>query len=215
MRTVSFSSPAVRTILQDYFVCQLINTTGDPTSGASVGHAPSDAAGLCTRGIGKQNVQCLFLTPSGEIFHAASGYRGPDDLRSELEFALALYRGVRKQPANASQLVRDVHIERLRNQGFSDDLITGSDSSGMLLAMRTARDFAELNRSPGNPLDAVNQVFAMKGRNSELSDGRFSVHYPMIPMREFLEDPRILVGHESSAFQSVGNGGASGGPIGR
>ena len=52
-------------------------------------------------------------------------------------------------------------------------------------------------------------------RNSELSDGRFSVHYPMIPMREFLEDPRILVGHESSAFQSVGNGGASGGPIGR
>ena len=202
-------------MLQNDFVCQLINTLGDPTSGASVGHAPGDAAGLCTRGIGKQNVQCLFLTPSGEIFHAASGYRGPEDLRSELEFALALYRGVRKQPANASQLVRDVHIERLRNQGFSDDLITGSDSSGMLLAMRTARDFAELNRSTGNPLDAVKQAFAIKGRNSELSDGRFSVHYPMIPMQKFLEDPRILVGHESSAFQSVGNGGASGGPIGR
>ena len=212
MRTVSFSSPAVRTMLQNDFVCQLINTKGDPTSGASVGHAPSNAAGLCTRGIGKQNVQCLFLTPSGEIFHAASGYRGPEDLRSELEFALTLYRGVRKQPANASQLVRDVHIQRLRNQGFSDDVITRSDSSGMLMAMRTARDFAELNRSKGNP---VNQAFAIKGRNSELSDGRFSVHYPMIPMQKFLEDPRILVGHESSAFQSVGNGGASGVPIGR
>ena len=199
-------------MLQNDFVCQLINTKGDPTSGASVGHAPSDAAGLCTRGIGKQNVQCLFLTPSGEIFHAASGYRGPEDLRSELEFALTLYRGVRKQPANANQLVRDVHIQRLRNQGFSDDVITRSDSSGMLMAMRTARDFAELNRSKGNP---VNQAFAIKGRNSELSDGRFSVHYPMIPMEKFLEDPRILVGHESSAFQSVGNGGASGGPIGR
>ena len=215
MRTVSFSSPAVRTRLQNDFVCQLINTTGDPTSGASVGHAPSDAAGQCTRGIGKQNVQCLFLTPSGEIFHAASGYRGPEDLRSELDFALALYRGVRKQPSSAKQLVRDVHTERLRNQGFSDDLITSPDSTGMLLAMRMGQDFAGLNRSTGNPLDAVNQVFAIKGRNSELSDGRFSVHYPMIPMREFLENPRILVGHESSAFQSVGNGGASGGPIGR
>jgi hypothetical protein len=202
-------------MLQNDFVCQLINATGDPTAGASVGHAPSDAAGQCTRGIGKQNVQCLFLTPSGEIFHAASGYRGPDDLRSELEFALALYRGIRKQPANASQLVRDVHIQRLRNQGFSDDLITGSDPSGMRLAMRTARDFAELNRSTGNSLDAMNRVFAIKGRNSELSDGRFSVHYPLIPMPKFLEDPRILVGHESSAFQSVSNGGASGGPIGR
>ena len=212
MRTVSFSSPSVRTMLQNDFVCQLINTKGDPTSGASVGHAPSDAAGLCTRGIGKHNVQCLFLTPSGEIFHAASGYRGPEDLRSELEFALTLYRVVRKQPANASQLVRDVHIQRLRNQGFSDDEITRSDSSGMLMAMRTARDFAQLNRSKGNP---VNEAFAIKGRNSELSDGRFSVHYPMIPMQKFLEDPRILVGHESSAFQSVGNGGASGGPIGR
>ena len=199
-------------MLQNQFVCHLINTTGDPTSGASVGHAPSDTAGHCTKGIGKQNVQCLFLTPNGDIFHAASGFRGPEDLRSELEFALAVYRGIRKQPSNASQLVRDVHIKRLRNQGLSDDAITGSDPMGMLSAMRTARDFANLNPSSGNP---INAAFAIKGRNSELSDGRFSVHYPMIPMQQFLENPRLLVGHEASAFQSVGNGGASGGPIGR
>ena len=202
-------------MLKRDFVCQLINTIGDPTSGASVGHAPRDAAGLCTRGIGKQNVQCLFLTPGGEIFHAASGYRGPEDLRSELEFALALYRSVRKQPNSASQLVRDAHIQRLQEQGFSDDQISSSDTGGMMFAMQTARDFSKLNRPTGNPFDAVKQAFSIKGRSSELSDGRFSVHHPMIPMQEFLEDPRILVGHEASAFQSVGNGGASGGPIGR
>lgn len=215
MRTVSFSSPAVRKMLQNDFVCQLINTTGDPTSGSSVGHAPRDTPGICTRGIGKQNVQCLFMTPGGEIFHAASGFRSPEDLRSELEFSLALYRSIRKKPADSEQLVREAHIQRLRKQGFGDDVITRSDPTGMLTTMHTMRDFAGLNRSTGNPLNAMQNVFAIKGRGSELSDGRFSVHYPMMPMEEFLENPRVLVGHEASAFQSVGNGGASGGRIGR
>ncbi|MFN3190036.1 MAG: hypothetical protein ACE361_05885 [Aureliella sp.] len=220
MRTVSFSSPIVRKTLQEKFVCQLMNTTGDPSAGASIGHAPKDTPGYCTRGIGKQNVQCLFLTPRGEIFHAASGYRGPEDLQAELTFALDLYQGMHRHPSSARQLVRDAHIKRLRAQGFSDDLITRSDPGGMLMMMQSARNFADLgfadlgSRSVGNPMEAANRVFAVKTRNSELSDGRFSVHYPLIPMSKFLEDPRILVGRESSAFQSVGNGGASGGSIG-
>ena len=69
-------------MLNEDFVCATINTEGDPTAGASVGHAPTDSCGSSFRGIGRQNVQCLFLTPKGEIFHVASGFRGADDLES-------------------------------------------------------------------------------------------------------------------------------------
>ena len=218
MRTVSFSPAPVRKMLQDEFICQLINTTGDPSAGASIGHAPHDSAGFCTRGIGKQNVQCLFLTPQGEIFHTASGFRGPEDMQTELEFALATFEKIRRQPSKAKQLVRDVHIQRLRQVGFSDDVILNSGSpfsTAMFDSIRLAQQFSNGFGKSQNPMGAVNEVFAIKGRESELSDGRFAIQYPLLPMQQFMRDPRLLVGHETSAFQSVGNGGASGGLLGR
>lgn len=219
MRTVSFSSAPVRNILDKNFVCQLINTNGDPSAGGSIGHAPGDAAGFCTRGIGKQNVQCLFLKPQGEIFHTASGYRGPEDLLDELDFAQATYRAICRQPSQAKQLVRDAHINRLKKNGFSEAVISRPASSSFIDVMQAMRNTtpqnANVRNNSRNPFDAVNRAFEIKGRGSELADGRFAIQYPMLSIEKFLQDPRLLVGHEASAFQSVGNGGASGGPIGQ
>lgn len=119
MRTVSFSSDKVKSLLNDKFHCATINTDGDPTAGSSSAHAPTDSCGRCARGIGKQNVQCLFLTPKAEIFHVASGFIGPKDLARELSYALKLYDGIRKKPESAKKLVALSHRNRLKEFGFN------------------------------------------------------------------------------------------------
>ena len=202
MRTVSFSSEPVRQILNQNFICTLINTTGDPSAGNSMGHAPSDSPGMCTRGVGKQNVQCLFMTPHGNLFHTASGYRSATDLLEEIKFALNTFQSMKKRPAFAAKIVRDTHMDRMRQQGFGDSEIAQPSSpfasiSNMLISMQ---------RHHGNSQSQPFNVFAAKTRDSDLADGRFSVHHPLMPIHEFLANPRILVGHERSAFSSVGNG---------
>jgi len=91
MRTVSFSQPQVNQTLSNDFVCFTTSTEGDPSAGQSIRHRPKDPAGPCVRGNGQQNVQTLFLTPEGEIFHAASGYLAPEDMLAELEYARELF----------------------------------------------------------------------------------------------------------------------------
>ena len=211
MRTVSFSAEPVRKILNENFVCSVINTTGDPTAGSSMGHAPDDSPGMCTRGIGKQNVQCLFLTSQGQLFHTASGYRSPEDLVEELQFAFETFRLMKRRPSNATAIVRDMHVERLKRQGFhaSDISQPPSPFGSMEQLFASMRGGRQGSGHRGRPLD-LSSVFAAKTRASDLADGRFAVHHTLMPIGEFLEDPRILVGHESSAFSSAGNGGRLG-----
>lgn len=215
MRTVSFSSPNVRNLLNQYFVCAVLNTTGDPTAGSSTGHAPSDSPGICTRGIGKQNVQCLFMTPEGNLFHTASGFRNAEDLAEELRFALSVFRKVQETPTSAPDIVRQQHLARMRRQGFSDaeieqPLSPFSSVTQMMRSMAQGPGFGAASQGPMN----VGNIFAAKTRASDLADGLFGVHYPMMTMSDFLRDPRVLVGHEASSFSSVGNGGHSGNRIG-
>ena len=213
MRTVSFSSAPVRRILSDDFICFSLNTEGDPSAGASMAHAPTDAAGQCSQGIGKQNVQCLFLTPEGDIFHTACGFQSPEQLREHLDSAAELFHEIRENPDRANMIVRNAHQERL------DALRDDGNNARRRTPGSLAQFLSEMARSRAgggqfNPT-AVSGVFDFKTRDAEYNDNRYMVEHPLIAIEEFQRNPRELVGHERTAFASVGNGGASGGQIGQ
>ena len=107
--------------LNNAFVPAVINTTGKPATGASFKHAPSDQAGLCTTGIGHQNVQCLFLTPEGEIFHAITGHQGPQALADEMDYAAKLFTRMKVQPEETRELVVQRHRARLTAMGVPEN----------------------------------------------------------------------------------------------
>ena len=65
------------------------------------------------------------------------------------------------------------------------------------------------------PADAAEKVFASKTRRTVLGDHRFMVQHPLISANTLLKNPRMLVGHERSAFSSTANGNPSGGQIGK
>lgn len=210
MRTVSFSSAPVHNSLTDDFVCYSLNTDGDSSAGVSVGHAPTDTPGFCSQGIGKQNVQCLFLTPDGEIFHTASGFQGPDDLKRELDTASTLFAAIQADPDRAEWLVRDFHQQRLAELS-EESRRTVPDSLGQFMSQFTGMG----NRSGRSVPASVNGMFNFQTQDAAYNDNRFMVEHPLIPLADFQRNPRELVGNGRSAFVSVGNGGASGGQIGR
>ncbi len=94
MRAGTLSNRKVQRLLKDRFVCAWVNTEGQKSAGASFAHEPGEAAPSCVRGNGKQNVQMIFLTPQGEIFHVLAGYINADQLAEELEFARKTYEKV-------------------------------------------------------------------------------------------------------------------------
>ena len=94
MRAGTLSNRKVRRLLNDRFVCAWVNTEGDKSAGASFAHEPGEAAPSCIRGNGEHNVQMIFLTPQGEIFHVLAGYITAGDLAEELAFALKTYEKV-------------------------------------------------------------------------------------------------------------------------
>jgi len=212
MRTVSFSSAPVHDRLSDGFVCCSINTDGDPSAGASVGHAPADTPGQCTQGVGKQNVQCLFLTQDGEIFHTASGFQGPEDLQRHLEAASTLFAAIRNAPDHARRIVREFHEERLTEL----DRDNSSRRTAPAAIAQFMTQFTHMaTRGRRRNRTSVDDMFEFKTQNAEYSDNRYMVEHPLITLEEFQRNPRELVGREHTAFISVGNGGASGGQIGR
>jgi hypothetical protein len=265
MRTVSFSSDPVRSLLKSDFVCATINIDGDPTAGASLAHAPTDSCGPSSRGIGRPNVQCLFLTPDGKILHVASGYVGPKDLKREIQFAKDVFAAVRKSPRNAKAVVAAMHARRLKALGFSNDAsqprnsrstaqdITNRVLSNVLPRQRTrglrgrsarltpaqrlqamrsrqAARMAALRRASLSPSldlrhllpgsgDDFHQsrnkgIFASFASRAVRGDHEFSIDHPLSPMDDFLDNPRVLIGNEQTAYGSTGPGGASGGTIG-
>jgi hypothetical protein len=227
MRTVTFSSEAVKKSLNEDFVCTLVNTEGDPSAGASMAHAPSDQPGPCSRGVGKQNVQCLFLTPRGEIFHAISGFVGPNDMQDELAFVLETFKAVQRSPSAAKQIVADAHAKRLKKLGFSDQEIKGQFASGPQEFFSGLPGIGAAGESPaglanlgqvnlsGDDFDArKSDMFGFLTRGTVLHDYKFVMKYPLLPWKDFKRQPHLLVGSGKSAFVSSGSGGPSGGKIG-
>ncbi len=213
MRTVSFSSDPVHDLLTSDFVCYSLNTEGDPSAGSSMAHAPTDTPGHCTQGIGKQNVQCLFLTPDGEIFHTASGFQSPAELSEHLETASTLFAAIQENPDRADRIVHDLHQERLDELQTSDAdarrMIPGSFAQFMTQIARRGNRGGRFNPT------TVDGIFDLKTQDAAYNDNRYMVEHPLITLEEFQRNPRELVGHERTAFASVGNGGASGGRIGQ
>jgi hypothetical protein len=200
MRTVSFSDSGVQKLLSDQFICLRLNTRGDPTAGESFSHAPQDPAGPCVRGNGQQNVQVLILTADGEIFHVTTGFVGPEDLQTELKFALATYGKLTHRQADRPGLVRDAHFEFLRQNGYSKAEIE-----------RPADDFrAMFDRvAPKLPVDgdgrlAFDGVLQGAVKSHVLADHRFVIEHPLLPMASF--KPETLVGSGKSFFGSTSFG---------
>ncbi len=185
MRTVSFSPAKIRKALNKDFVCHAINTEGEPSAGGSHAHSPSDPAGRCSDGVANQNVQVLFLTPAGKIFHTVSGFRSPELLEKELTFARTLFRDIRDKPDSAADIVKAEH----RKRGIRP-LITQS-------SRRVPR------RGGGGGGGSIQRSLQF--------DYTFSQRYPMLAMTELEKNPRLLVGNGSSVFMS---GSATGGRIG-
>jgi hypothetical protein len=203
MRTVSFSSPAVQNTLKDRFICACVNTTGEPTAGASFSHAPSDPPGPCLRGNGRQNIQLIFLTPQGDLFHALTGYVGPNDLAEELKFALETYEALQAVRNDRKQVVRDAHTERLMAIGYDQaqiDRKTDDAISDMLAGVAPA--LTRGNFIPG-------EVFDGFSRGQVLSDYRFAIRHPLLPWKRF--KPAMLVGTGKSFFGSTSSGMSVGG----
>ncbi|MBL8892018.1 MAG: hypothetical protein JNL67_18730 [Planctomycetaceae bacterium] len=221
MRTVSFSQPQVQAVLSRDFVCFTTSTEGDPSAGESIRHRPSDNAGTCLRGNGQQNVQTLFLTPDGRIFHAVSGYIAPDDLLEELRFAQELFAVLQVTPqADQEEKLKTAHRDRLTQLEFTPEQIDavgpniglGMDLSAFVPSLNPGNPLIPQNprTAPGNrpvapPLDPMS-IFA---RGQILNDHKFCMKHPLMPAPKFDRDPTALIGTGKSFFMSS-SGGNSG-----
>lgn len=197
MRTVSFSDSKVRDLLNKDFVNTFSNTTGDPTAGRSIWHKPDDLAGSCFRGVGGQNVQTIFMTPEGKIFHAANGYLSADDLLDEATFAKDLFEEMKDSSGSVNEIVRRAHRDRLEELGYEkkqiEAVLSGSPFATFELATET---------EPGN-------IFAGKTKKEVLMGNVFSIKHPMMDYRKFEKDPTPLVGKGKSAFVSTSSDGVT------
>lgn len=207
MRTVSFSQPQTRRFLNQNFVNTFDNTTGDPTSGKSIWHQPGDPSGMCIRGNGKQNVQTLFLTPSGNIFHVATGFLSPDDLLAESKFAFQLYQKLNREPQIDGNDVVEAHRHRIETAGYPKKNVQQASPVAQMMKQgfpqvsgNVIKDvpFFGSNR-PGNFMDLMI-------RQQILQDQKFSIQYPLMSWEQFERDPKTLVGNGQSFFSSSSSG---------
>ncbi|MCG8651418.1 MAG: hypothetical protein MI861_16375 [Pirellulales bacterium] len=196
MRTVSFSNDQVNQAIAKNFIATYTNTEGDPSAGGSFSHAPDEPPGPCGRGAGRQNVQTFFLTPTGQIFHVASGYLSPADLLEEMDFALEVFPKLNQgDPQQASSYLVAAVSDRLKSEGFSASELRGDDSLRSLLATNLApSDF-------GFELPGAN-LLADAPRQRRLLDAKFVLRNPLKPREQFVNNPAELVGHHKSFFGS-------------
>jgi len=176
MRTVSFSSDPVQQALAADFIPAVVFTTGSAATGASCKHAPNEQPGMCTPGIGHQNVQCLFLTPDGEIFHVASGHQSPKALAAELDEASGLFAQIKKEPDRARDLVADRHRTTLAAFGAPD------------------------NHTLDNP--ALDMMGMLDGSSRRRKDAQFCIDHPLMSFADLQRRPQLLVGNEKTFFAS-------------
>lgn len=229
MRTVTFSQRKLQVFLNSNFVNTFTNTTGDATSGKSISHRLNDRAGNCIRGNGKQNVQTIFMTPEGQIFHVATGFLAAEDLYEEAKFALNLFDAMQNtqrsletnkdslEHTGLPKLVRDSHRKRLETLGFSENEIDPpSEMARMqnLHSMMSNGAFIPRARSNGSSSRNTNRTDSMLGsvfegfnRQQILEDNQFSINHPLITRFELEQDPTKLVGNAKTFFfsSSFGN----------
>ncbi len=224
MRTVTFSQRKLQGFLNNNFVNTFTNTTGDATSGTSINHRPNDRAGNCVRGNGKQNVQTVFMTPQGEIFHVATGFLAAEDLHDEAKFALNLFAAMQKTQRvvvteedsvggdTLSNLVVDAHRKRLEDLGFSENEIDPpSEMARMqnLHNMMSNNAFTFPTNSNGSSTRNANRTDSILGdvfqgfiKKQILEDNQFSINHPLITQSELEQDPTKLVGNSKTFFSS-------------
>ena len=208
MRTVTFSNRKVQDLLNNNFVNTFSNTTGDPTAGKSINHAPDDQAGNCVRGNGKQNVQTLFLTPEGEIFHAVTGFLSSPDIASEILFASELFKQI-EESNDATEMVVSQHRLRLSDEGFTEEQI--DEQSPMALMRMMSSQMGRSNTSGSGSMSGSGSrnmrngrpdPFAAFSKRQFLTDNKFSIQYPLLNIEDFESDPTKLVGNGKSFFAS-------------
>lgn len=196
MRTVSFSNPSVQQTLADQFVSTYTNTVGTDNTGMSFSHSPDEPPGPCGRGAGRQNVQTLFLTPQGNIFHVATGFLSPEDLQGELRFAAKTYESLRGSgnSAKPQQTLVSLQSNRMRQLGFSPSEIQYDNP---FQQMSTGFSPSDLGMDMGS-----SRLFGDVGRNRVLRDTKFVLRNPLMDRDSFEDDPTALVGNHKSFFGS-------------
>ena len=198
MRTVSFSDKKIKSIIKEKFVATFTNTKGDPSSGASFSHSPNDSPGPCGKAAGRQNVQCIFATRAGEIFHVAGGFQSSEDLLKELSFANKLYSEI-KESKDPKRTVVDTHVAYLKQNGFSENQIQ-SGQVGMF--NENMPNFSPKDLGIDLPGGVPSQFFDQMGDYRTLADHRYVVMNPLIKKSEFENAPEKLVGKQKSFFGS-------------
>ncbi len=207
MRTVTFSTPEIRKIIDQNFVALNTNIEGDPTAGESIRHRPADPPGPCIRGNGRQNVQIIFMTPALEIFHTVTGFIGPGDLYREMQFAHELYGQIADDSPDRPEIVRNAHRLRLQQTGFRDSEIEASSDIEMMRSMIEGMGNSQTTMSDdsrGNGQADPSALFAPFVRTSVLNDNRFSIRHPLMPLSQLESDPGELVGRGKTFFGSSG-----------
>lgn len=79
-------------LLANDFVVGWANIERENYVGLSHGYSPSQTAVGTTNCAGGRNVQLLVLSPDGVVLHALPGFWSPEDLVTELRFALQISR---------------------------------------------------------------------------------------------------------------------------
>lgn len=211
MRTVSFSANNVRAILANEFISTYSNTTGSNSAGGSFAHAPNEEPGYCQRGIGKQNVQVIFTTPEGNIFHVATGYLPPEELFAEISFALRAFKELEakfqqtQDPELARQHLVSIQTKRMMDRGYSQ-----KDLAPDIL-------FANFGGfGPQGPVMINQQVSIAGGDPAQglLADAKYVLRNPLIHCSEFERDPGGLVGNGQTFFGSKSSGSGTLKPFG-
>ena len=208
MRTVSFSHPEVQQKLASQFECVFTDTTGNPTAGSSLKHAPRDSPGPCGRGAGRQNVQTIFMTPKQEIIHVSTGFLSGRDLVAEMDFAKSLFDKMLQAPEHQASLVESEQVRRLKNLGFDDREISQpfNPLTDMMIGGPNPKDMGLHLPGPGNRgQNAAMDLFAKMDRQRILKDARYVIDAPLRSRESFEQDPGQLVGRGKTFFGSTGS----------
>ena len=187
------------------------NTKGDPSAGGSFAHSPYEQPGFVQRGIGKQNVQVIFMTPTGNIFHVATGFLPTEVLASEIKlrpnYIVSWQQSLvpNSSDAAAKQKLVSFQTDRLRDRGYSQ--------RELAIDRPSQRGFGF---GPGSLQQMVGQMSVSGGddRQCLLRDTRYVLHNPLIHCSDFEKRPGDLVGHGKSFFGSRSGGNVTN-PFGR
>ncbi|MEZ6096212.1 MAG: hypothetical protein R3C03_18635 [Pirellulaceae bacterium] len=147
-----------------------------------------------------QNVQTIFLTPGGEVFHVATGFLSSEDLLEEAEFALNLFEKLKSEDVNRKAIVQDAHRERLKENGIEPMSASTSPEMAKIQSMQSMISDMQSGSNNRSPFDfMIRQQF--------MSDNQFPISRPLMSAADLERDPTPLVGNGSSFFASSSSGG--------